>query len=188
MKGAFADWHYHLLKTYERTDVMENKKGKLTSREKLFCSCYVNSGDISQSAQKAGYKGEFRQEGEKLLCRSDILDEIARLSDLQKRSLSQMAMVGYQRLAFGNIADAVELLYLDKPTQEQLNSMDLFSVAEIKRPKDGAMEIKFFDRLKALEKLELGMPDSNIELPFYEAIRAGAKAVCSSEEVRKDEV
>ena len=31
--------------------------------------------------------------------------------------------------------------------------MDLYSVSEIKRPKDGSMEIKFFDPLKALEKL-----------------------------------
>ena len=32
--------------------------------------------------------------------------------------------------------------------------MDLFLISEIKRPKDGAMEIKLFDRVKALEKLE----------------------------------
>lgn len=159
----------------------DNKK-KLTSKERLFCSCYINSGDIAQSALKAGYKNAPRQEGEKLLCRSDILDEIERLSDLQKRSFGQMAMVGYQRLAFGNIADAVELLYIDNPTDEQLAAMDLFTVAEIKRPKDGAMEIKFFDRLKALEKLEQCLPDRESGVPFYDAIKMGANAVCTGEQ------
>lgn len=150
---------------------------KLTPKERLFCSCYINSGNIKESATMAGYNRLPQQEGEKLLCRSDIIDEIARLTDLQRKSLSQMATVGYQRLAFGNIADAVELLYLENPTQQDLKSMDLFSVAEIKRPKDGAMEIKFFDRLKALEKLEQSSPESNGAMPFYDALRLGAKAV-----------
>ena len=51
----------------------------------------------------------------------------------------------------GNIA--ISLLFMENPSVDKLKTMDLFSVAEIKRPKDGAMEIKFFDRLKALEKL-----------------------------------
>ena len=33
-------------------------------------------------------------------------------------------------------------------------TLDLFSVAELKRPKGGGLEIKFFDRLKALEHME----------------------------------
>lgn len=62
-----------------------------------------------------------------------------------------MAAAGYQRLAFGSICDAISLLYKSDPSKEDLEGMDLFLVSEIKRPKDGSMEIKFFDRLKALE-------------------------------------
>ena len=50
---------------------------------------------------------------------------------------------------------------------------------EIKKPKGGGLEIKFFDRLKALEKLsaicENG--DESSSMPFYEAIRKSAKAL-----------
>lgn len=34
----------------------------------------------------------------------------------------------------------------------ELDDLDLFNVAEIRRPKDGMIEIKFYDRLRALEK------------------------------------
>jgi hypothetical protein len=35
-----------------------------------------------------------------------------------------------------------------------MESLELFNVSEIKKPKGGGIEIKFFDRLKALEHLE----------------------------------
>lgn len=45
-------------------------------------------------------------------------------------------------------------MFATNPENLNLSKMDLFCVAEIRKPKDGAMEIKFVDRLKALEKLE----------------------------------
>ena len=91
-----------------------------------------------------------------------------------------MASVGYQRLAFGNISDAVSLLYMENPSRADLSSMDLFLVSEIKRPKDGSMEIKFFDRLKALEKLESRQDDESGGVQsLFDAIDESAKAVGS---------
>ena len=78
--------------------------------------------------------------------------------------------MGYRRLAFGKISDAVSLLYMENPSREQLEHMDLFLVSEIKRPKDGSMEIKFFDRLKALEKLTDDSEKEDRATPFYDAI------------------
>ena len=56
-------------------------------------------------------------------------------------------MRGYDKLAFGGVADAVRLMFCDNPDQLEIRGMDLFNVAEIKRPKGGGMEIKFFDRM-----------------------------------------
>ncbi len=65
---------------------------------------------------------------------------------------------------------------MENPPSEQLKDMDLFSVSEIKKPKDGAMEIKFFDRLKALEKFEiLSLSNSEDKNPLYEALNKGAE-------------
>lgn len=166
---------------------MESEKN-LSKKERTFCSCYVGSGDIKDAALKAGYVKNPEQAGKKLLCRSDIVDEIAKLSQLQKKSLGQMASVGYQRLAFGNIADAISLLYKEEPDIAELKKMDLFLVSEIKRPKDGAMEIKFFDRLKALEKLEVLSPKNENEMSFYEAIRQGAASLSKTVGEEEDEV
>lgn len=61
---------------------------------------------------------------------------------------------GYDKLAFGGVSDAVRLMFCDDPNLLEIRKMDLFNVAEIKRPKGGGMEIKFFDRIKALQCLE----------------------------------
>ncbi len=131
------------------------------------------------AAKRAGYSKNAEQTGEKLLCRKEIADEIEHLARQREKSLANMASVGYQRLAFGNISDAVSLLYMENPSRADLSTMDLFLVSEIKRPKDGSMEIKFFDRLKALEKLESKSDEEIGVKSLFEAIDESAKAVGS---------
>ncbi len=50
-------------------------------------------------------------------------------------------------------------------------------VSEIKRPKDGSMEIKFFDRLKSLEKLVSGETEEKGAKKLFDAISRSAEAV-----------
>ena len=152
---------------------------KLTGREKEFCSCFLNTGNATLAAQRAGYRKKAELIGEKLLCRKDIADEIESLARQREKSLANMSSVGYQRLAFGNISDAVSLLYMENPSRADLATMDLFLVSEIKRPKDGSMEIKFFDRLKALEKLECKSEEENGAKSLFDAISEGTKAIGS---------
>ena len=47
-------------------------------------------------------------------------------------------------------------------------------ISEIKRNKDGMLEIKFFDRLKALEKLGEHADDGSGLRELYDAIGRGA--------------
>jgi hypothetical protein len=66
----------------------------------------------------------------------------------------QTASAGLQRLAFGACNDAVKLAFSDElPPSHMLEKMDLFNVSDIKRVKGGGVEVKLFDRQKALEKL-----------------------------------
>lgn len=61
---------------------------------------------------------------------------------------------GLKRLAFGSCSDAVYLVFADElPPPDVIDKLDLFNVSEIKRVKGGGVEVKLFDRLKALEKL-----------------------------------
>ncbi len=147
---------------------------KLKPKERLFCESFVSCGDAARAAQRAGYS-DGAHAGEGLLCQERILREIERLTELRKRVMAGMAACGYYRLAFGGISDALRLLYMDEPTAQELEKMDLFLISEIKKPKDGMLEIKFFDRLKALEKL--GAADGgNVGVAgLYEAIGRGAE-------------
>ena len=81
---------------------------------------------------------------------------------------------GYRKLAFGPGNDALKLLFFDeRPCWGELDSLDIFNITELARPKGGGMTIKFYDRYQAMERLmELGsvsrVPDG-VKL-FYEAI------------------
>ena len=78
----------------------------------------------------------------------------------------QTALEGFRQLAFGDIRDAVAL-----------RKMNLFAVSEIRRPKGGGMEIRFFDRLEALRLLsELESADGGAD-GLLRAIEAGAAAL-----------
>ena len=143
-------------------------KNKLTAREREFCLSFLQTGDATASARRAGFRNP-ESDGERLLCDEKICTELERLSELRGRLLSAMAVIGYQRLAFGSAADAVSLVF------EENEKMDLFLVSEIRRPKDGAMEIKFFDRAKALEKLAALSMERESSSSLYDAIGSVAE-------------
>ncbi len=129
-------------------------ESKLKGKEKEFCVCFAETGDAELSARLAGFSNNPASKGMKLLARDDILNEIERLIGKRKKIAKLLAFAGYCRLAFGDTADAVSLLFDKNPADADLSALDLFMISEIKKPKDGSVEIKFFDRLKALEKLE----------------------------------
>ncbi len=154
---------------------MNKKKSGLTLREKQFCCHYANSGNFKEAALCAGFSNPDKM-GAALLLRDDINAEIERIYKSRTRNYRQRARAGYERLAFGNVSDAVRLMFEDNPSEKALESYDLFNVAEIKRPKDGAMEIKFFDRIKALEKLEYAEDSEQRGISeFYNALIGGIK-------------
>lgn len=149
-------------------------KNKLTAREREFCLSFMQSGDAQLSARRAGFRNPD-SEGERLLCNEKICAELERLSKLRGRLLTALSVIGYQRLAFGSAADAASLLFEENPSREALGKMDLFLVSEIRRPKDGAMEIKFFDRARALEKLASLSMERESSGSLYDAIGSVAE-------------
>ena len=58
-----------------------------------------------------------------------------------------------RRLTRARVNDAVKLAYLSGEALEAIDGLDLTAMTEFKRAGNGAVEIKFTDRLKALEKL-----------------------------------
>ena len=96
-------------------------------------------------------------------------DYTARKKKITQKEVSE----GLRRLAFGEIRDAVSLLFeSEDDIIKMLPKLDLFNISEIKRVKGGGMEIKFFDRLKALDKLGqvISTTDKSQAKSFYEAL------------------
>ncbi|MCM1543996.1 MAG: terminase small subunit [Ruminococcus sp.] len=181
MKGSLKDlakmhddaFHKKVNRYNERR---ENLK-ELTSKERLFCTYYCLNRNGRESAAKSGYRFPERSAA-KLLKREEIKAQIMQNDKKCKNSNNDVA-AGYYRLAFGCVTDAVSLLFEDDVTKALIEQMDLFNVSEIKRQKNGTVEIKFFDRLKALEKLgELSAEnEAGKTSSLYSAIEKGAAAL-----------
>ncbi len=142
---------------------------KLSRKEKLFCLYYAQSRNGREAAAKAGFTLP-EQAAARLLQNARVRQELNALARESGAEIGEL-VAGYRKLAFGSGTDALRLLF-DSVQPEDFDALDLFNVAEIKKPKDGALEIKFFDRLKALEHLQaLAQADrADSGLPLYRAL------------------
>ncbi len=149
---------------------------KLTKKELDFCRWYARLQNPKEAAIKSGYTVLPEYRGINLLSKKHI---VCKIKELEKENTtdSNLVSAGLSRLAFGSISDAVKLILSangDNPPQP--DTLDLFNVSEIKFTSGKGMEIKFFDRLKALEQLSK-LSESSLNssaLSFYEALERSA--------------
>lgn len=92
----------------------------------------------------------------------------------------ETAQEGYRRIAFGDVSDAIRLLFCEEVAPRSLKNMDLFSISEIKRLKGGGMEIKFFDRIQALQCMQ-ELEGDTTGCGFYQALENGARVLRETE-------
>jgi hypothetical protein len=97
------------------------------------------------------------------------------------RSSLDRAERGYRKIAFGKINDAVSLMFRDDISPDELKKLNLNNVAELKQTKDG-LEIKFYDRMKALECLREMEEDGAGQSPLYRALMQSVKKRGEAEE------
>ena len=70
-----------------------------------------------------------------------------------------------RRLACDKVNDAVKLAYLPEEERESIGRLDLAALTEFRRSGAGTVELKFTDRMKALERLlELSGPSGEEQL------------------------
>ena len=151
---------------------------KTNNREELFCRLYVALGNPAEAAAKSGFGLCPEIQARKLLAKPHIREMIESLKKEDRISAYEVSS-GLRRIAFASSADAVKLLLSDDLQNIDIDALDLFNVAEIKKPKGGGIEIKFFDRIKALEKLgDLSVGDiQDAGQSFYEALEKSASSL-----------
>lgn len=128
----------------------------LTKRQKRFLCCYAMGKSFAEAAAFSGIaKDKAVEEGMKILAHPKAAEFFSEIS----RRLGTFSEVNAEkcldRLITGSVNDAV-ILATSSPeelTDETIGKLDLYSVSELKFNK-GVCEIKFADRLKAIEKLD----------------------------------
>ncbi len=132
------------------------EKSDLTKcRAQLFCCHYARLGDLQEAARLAGFPPETAAaEGIALLQKATCRKWVASYREALLQEPAALVKIGFERLAFGRTNDAVQLLLsADTLSPTEIQALDLFPVASIKRDKSGGVEVHFFDRLKALSSL-----------------------------------
>lgn len=156
---------------------------ELKPKEKLFCYYYAKLRNSKEASIKAGYSRLTAEiQGDRLLMDDTILKVVSEFSRCKENTeLLGCVEAGLKRLAFATTNDSVKLMFCDRESaNEMLEGLDLFHVAEIKSPKENCVEIKFFDRFKAFDKLiELAMKSENENeaCEFYKALESRAADV-----------
>ncbi len=75
------------------------------------------------------------------------------MSKQQEKSLSEKLERQMLQLTKARVNDAVKLAFLGQEDRNLIDEMDLTALSEFKRAGNGAVEVKFVDRLKTMEKL-----------------------------------
>ena len=83
-----------------------------------------------------------------------------------KKPLDREQLLEQMRaLACAKVNDAVKLAYLPEEERESIGRLDLAALTEFRRSGAGTVELKFTDRMKALERLlELSGPSGEEQL------------------------
>ena len=108
--------------------------------------------DPIRAAREAGYKHPEDAWSE-LSAREEIVSEIRRRCENIRSIIESTAVCGLYGLAYGGVSDALTFISREIIREEELQALDLRNVAEIKRT-DKGVELKFCDRLKAVDKLQ----------------------------------
>ena len=128
----------------------ENLGKKLDSeRQRKFCEAYLRTLSPDAAGRAAG-----RDDGWRLLREKGVT---ARLEEMRGAGAAQIlredAIRRLAELAFGRANDAVALAMSAPLSREAVAALDLSAVAEFKVTDKGGVEVKFLDRVRALEAL-----------------------------------
>lgn len=166
----------------------------MNKKERLFCYHYYTLRNLKEASIKAGYNPDGAENTAiKLIQREDIRQLILSFDlEREKKQLEKDVIAILKRIAFNPLQDCVNLLFLNEDDAKQkINNLDLFCISEIKKPKDGTLEIKFIDRYRALEKLlEISNSDNGAQTlqSLYKALNNSTQNTNSESSLEYDDV
>ena len=158
----------------------------LTTKEKLFCEFYISYQNLTEAAIKAGYKKSSAQKkARKLIGKPEIQNEIKKLKkEIDNNQLTHWAIIILKRIMFCSPNDTICLaLKQNDLTNQQIEKLNLFQISELKKLKDGTLEIKFIDKIKAiacLMEIANGLKNSDTANNLLSALQTNSNEVINS--------
>lgn len=151
----------------------------LTKRQKRFLCRFARCGNVAEAAVYCGIPSDSAyEEGLKILRHPRAFEFVTEAAVTLRRYEGDSVERCLDRLINGRVNDAVILAKSDTAelTEEDVRKLDLYNVSELKFGK-GVCEIKFADRIKAIEKLNeirSGRASDNVAQSFFDAIGRAA--------------
>lgn len=152
----------------------------LTKVQKKFLYQFFKSRNIEEAAASCGFSQDAAyEEGMKILSHPQAFGFLASMAVTLKKAAGSTVEDALERLINGRINDAVILAETspEELTEADIRRLDLYNVSEFKIGK-GVCEIKFADRLKAIEKLNeirSGKAVDDLAQSFFDAIDKAAE-------------
>lgn len=116
-------------------------------QEKNFCRTYLHTMNPQRAAEAAGYR-----DGYSVLKNKAVRERLKKMrASASTQILREDIVRGLCELAFGRANDAVGLALSDG--ERDYGTLDLSAVSEFKVTDKGGVEIRFIDRIRALEAL-----------------------------------
>ena len=162
-------------------NLTKNPTKNLTKMQKKFLCRFAAGKNILEAAAACGIpESSAYEEGIKILKHPEAFKFVTEIAVTMKRYDGDSVEECLDRIINGRINDAVILAKScpEELTEEDVRKLDLYNVSELKFSK-GVCEIKFADRIKAIEKLNeirTGKAADNAAQSFLDAIgEAGEK-------------
>ena len=149
-------------------------KANLSDKEKRFCYYIATHRTLREAAALVGYATPIIS-GIKLMLKPAIKAYIQKLKEVDDNAGEVAA--GLRSIAFGSIADAVKLVIAKDVSEIDVDTLDLQMVSELKFSKGGGVEVKFFDRIKALERLKDVSQNDEKESDFFTALESSVTRI-----------
>ncbi len=115
-------------------------------RHRKFCRAYLRSMNVETAARESGYRDGYRT-----MEMEDVQARLERMREAAGQVRREDVIRRLAQLAFGRVNDGVKLAL--RPGETEPAELDLAAVSEIKVTDKGGVEVKFIDRLRALETL-----------------------------------
>ena len=152
----------------------------LKKEEKIFCYRFAETGDISLSAEYAGFSSDAYEKGCEILSKGTARKLIRKHREFISGKTIDDIKTALRRIVFSNPKNEILTVFSDGNDISSLK--DFFSVSEIKRVEGKGTEIKLIsktDALKLLYEIEKNGFEKNKAESFISAL---SSAVCPDDD------